>query len=85
MELAELREKIADCLATNLDTDKNKLMSDAPFSELDYDSLTMAEIIFMLEDEFNVRFDDLKTSDYPSNLSELAAQVAQLMPEAQQC
>jgi len=85
MERAELREKIADCLASNLDTDKGKLLSDVPFAELDYDSLTMAEVIFMLEDEFNVKFDDVKTSDYPTRLSELADQVLQLLPEAQQC
>ncbi|HJV79437.1 MULTISPECIES: acyl carrier protein [Oxalobacteraceae] len=92
MQLANIKEKIAACLEKNLETDKQKLMSDTPFSELDYDSLTMAEVIFMLEDEFNVKFDNLSSTDYPTNLTELAKQMLQLMPaasmlhpEAQQC
>ena len=85
MQIAEIREKIASCLQSNLDTDKQKLLSDTPFTDLDYDSLTMAEVIFMLEDEFGVSFDKLKSTDHPTNLTELARQMAQLLPGAQPC
>lgn len=82
MQLAHIKERIAACLEKNLDTDRQKLLADTPFSELDYDSLTMAEVIFMLEDEFNVKFDNISSTDYPTNLTEVAKQVLQLLPAA---
>ncbi|HJV86400.1 MAG TPA: acyl carrier protein [Noviherbaspirillum sp.] len=80
MQLANIKERIATCLEKNLDTDRQKLLSDTPFTDLDYDSLTMAEIIFMLEDEFNVKFDNVSSNDYPTNLTDLAKQIQQLLP-----
>ena len=47
-------ERLQDLIHTTFDVDKSRMDPDAPFASYDIDSLTLAELIFAIEDEFHV-------------------------------
>jgi acyl carrier protein len=57
------------------------LAVDAPVSDYGIDSLGLIEFLFLLEDEFHVRFPE-ERSDQPQTLRQLAELVAHLRAES---
>ncbi|MBV8501916.1 MAG: acyl carrier protein [Paucibacter sp.] len=51
-------ERLQDLIHDKFDVDKSKIDPDAPFADYDIDSLTLAELIFAIEDEFHVNVPD---------------------------
>lgn len=75
LKIDEVRNAIADMLFDLMDIDRQLALQDTPFSELhkDFDSLTFAELQFMLEDRFKMEFsNDDKNAIVPVNVTELA-------------
>jgi len=54
---------------------------DAPVSEYGVDSLGLIEFLFLLEDEFHIRFPE-ERSDQPQTLRQLAELVTRLQSES---
>ena len=57
------------------------LAIDAPVSDYGIDSLGLIEFLFLLEDEFHIRFPE-ERSDQPQTLRQLAELVAQLRAQS---
>ncbi len=51
-------ERLQDLIHDKFDVDKSKMDADAPFADYNIDSLTLAELIFTIEDEFHVTVPD---------------------------
>ena len=51
-------ERLQDLIHEQFDVEKSKIDPDAPFATYDIDSLTLAELIFTIEDDFHVNVPD---------------------------
>jgi len=51
-------ERLQNLIHDKFDVDKSKIDPDGPFADYDIDSLTLAELIFAIEDEFHVNVPD---------------------------
>lgn len=51
-------ERLQDLIHDQFDVEKSKIDPDAPFATYDIDSLTLAELIFTIEDDFHVNVPD---------------------------
>ena len=51
-------ERLQDLIHEQFDVDKSNIDPDAPFATYDIDSLTLAELLFAVEDEFHVTVPD---------------------------
>lgn len=71
----QLREKLASLLHEQLGTDLKLLLDDIPFVELDYDSLTFAEIRMLIENDLQIPSQPWGGESIPLNLTQLAAAI----------
>jgi acyl carrier protein len=51
-------ERLQQLIHEKFDVELSKIIPDAPFAEYDLDSLTVAELMFAIEDEFHVSVPD---------------------------
>ncbi len=51
-------ERLQDLIHDKFEVEKSKMDPDAPFADYSIDSLTLAELIFAVEDEFHVTVPD---------------------------
>jgi acyl carrier protein len=69
-------EQLTQLLHEKFEIEKSSLQPDLPLSEYGLDSLALAELLFTIEDEFDIKF-----PDRPENidtLAELAAAIDEL-------
>jgi acyl carrier protein len=69
-------DQLTQLLHDKFDIDKTSLLPDRPLSEYGLDSLALAELLFTIEEEFDVKF-----PDRPENidtLTELSAAIDDL-------
>jgi acyl carrier protein len=69
-------EQLTQLIHDKFDIEKSSLQPDLPLSEYGLDSLALAELLFTIEEEFNVKF-----PDRPENidtLKELAVAIDEL-------
>jgi acyl carrier protein len=69
-------DQLANLIHTKFDIETAKLDPNVPMSEFGLDSLTLAELIFMVEDEFHVDVPDARTDI--ATLTGLAALIDEL-------
>ena len=74
-------ERLQDLIHEQFAVDKNKIDPDAPFASYDIDSLTLAELIFTVEDDFHVNVPDSAASSV-STLRGLAQLLDELLSSA---
>jgi len=60
-------DQLTQLLHDKFDIDKTSLLPDRPLSEYGLDSLALAELLFTIEEEFDVKF-----PDRPENIDTLA-------------
>ncbi|MCS0581552.1 acyl carrier protein [Massilia pinisoli] len=60
-------EQLTQLLHDKFDIDKTSLQPDLPLSEYGLDSLALAELLFTIEEEFDIKF-----PDRPENINTLA-------------
>ncbi|NMG40809.1 acyl carrier protein [Chelativorans sp. ZYF759] len=63
----ELQEKIIEMIRSKSDADAGEVRPETPLADLAIHSLEMAEIIFDIEEEYDVEI-DMNTSDVWNNL-----------------
>ena len=68
-------QQVTELIHTKFDIDKATLLPDAPMADYGLDSLSLAELLFTLEDEFHIEF-----PDRPENIDTLAG-LARLIDE----
>ena len=74
-------EQLKQLIHDKFDIDQSTLKADAPLSEYGLDSLSLAELLFTVEEHFNIDFpDDRQDVD---TLSGLAALIDELRPVPQ--
>ena len=73
-------ETITQAAAGQFGLDPNAIGPDKPVTEYGLDSLGLIELVFTLEEHFNVRFDD-RLEEAPRTLRDLAALVDRLRGE----
>ncbi|MFK0380226.1 acyl carrier protein [Pandoraea sp. NPDC090278] len=74
--IEEIRTKIANLVSETFGIDKEKIISDLNFIDIDgrFDSLAMLEMQIKIEEEFGVEFPSFSAGDeLPSNLRDLSA------------
>jgi len=76
-------ERLQDLIHEQFDVDKSKIDPDAPFATYDIDSLTLAELIFTIEDDFHVNVPDSAASSV-STLRGLAELLDELIGRSAQ-
>jgi acyl carrier protein len=64
-------EQLTQLLHDKFDIDKSSLQRDQPLAEYGLDSLALAELLFTIEEEFDVKF-----PDRPENIDTLTALAA---------
>jgi acyl carrier protein len=69
-------DELAKLIHTKFGIETDKLDPNAPMSEFGLDSLTLAELIFMVEDEFHIEVPDARTDI--GTLAGLAALIDEL-------
>ena len=74
-------ERLQDLIHDKFDVEKSKIEPDAPFADYDIDSLTLAELIFAIEDEFHVEVPDSAATSV-TTLRGLAQLLDELTPQA---
>ncbi len=65
-----MKEKLVKMLAKFKGVSENEIKTDVPFSELDIDSIDVAELVMQLEEELNVTLEISKKYDNIDKLSE---------------
>lgn len=65
-----MKEKLINMLAEFRGVPKSEIKTDVPFTELDIDSIDVAEMIMQLEEELNVTFEISKKYDTIDKLAE---------------
>lgn len=68
--------KLTDLISEKFDIDKSSLQADLPLSEYGLDSLALAELLFTIEDDFDVKFPD--RPEHINTLAQLAALIDEL-------
>jgi acyl carrier protein len=59
-------DQLTQLLHEKFDIEKNVLQPDLPLSEYGLDSLSLAELLFTIEDDFDIKF-----PDHPDNINTL--------------
>lgn len=65
-----MKERLINMLAEFRGVPKSEIKTDAPFTELDIDSIDVAEMIMQLEEELNVTLEISKKYDTIDKLAE---------------
>ncbi len=76
----QLEERLFSMLPPNLIIPKEKWQRDAQLDEIGFDSLALAEFIFKIEDQYNVRFTN--TGALPATLGEVFDLIHQTLNNA---
>lgn len=71
-------QQVTELIHSKFDIPLATLQPDLPMAEYGLDSLSLAELLFTLEDEFNIQF-----PDHPENIDTLAG-LARLIDELKQ-
>jgi acyl carrier protein len=69
-------EQLTQLLNDKFDIDKSSLQPDLPLAEYGLDSLALAELLFTIEEEFDIKFPD--RPENINTLTELAAAIDEL-------
>jgi acyl carrier protein len=69
-------EQLTQLLHDKFDIDKSSLQPDLPLSEYGLDSLALAELLFTIEEEFDIKFPD--RPENINTLTELSAAIDEL-------
>ena len=72
-------ERLQQLIHEKFDVELSKIVPDAPFADYDLDSLTVAELMFAIEDEFHVEVPDAAVPDIKS-LADMAKLLDQILP-----
>lgn len=64
-------QQVTELIHTKFDIDKATLQPDLPMADYGLDSLSLAELLFTLEEDFNIQF-----PDRPENIDTLAGLAA---------
>ena len=64
-------QQVTELIHTKFDIDKATLLPDLPMADYGLDSLSLAELLFTLEEDFNIQF-----PDHPENIDTLAGLAA---------
>lgn len=71
----QTQENLAAKIAEKFNIDKDKILGDESFESMSFDSLAMAEILFTLEEDFNISVDESDFGEFPKCYSELVAMI----------
>lgn len=74
-------DKLTDLICEKFEINKSVLQPDLPLSEYGLDSLALAELLFTIEDDFDVKFPD--RPEHINTLAELAASIDELRASQQ--
>lgn len=69
-------DKLTGLISEKFDIEKSTLQPDLPLSEYGLDSLALAELLFTIEDDFDIEFPD--RPEHINTLAELAAAIDEL-------